>query len=155
MENCQARCLTSKSVYEKPRNLSDAKINRDSHAERTTGGVAATPVPERQRVGIALALHTRSWRHAWSTIATWLWKNSSAVYLSFTNATMRAHDIHTYTELRRQIHNDLRVQHPEWVQANGESPMCDSYEVRLMKLLADLEEVGAHNAHAAPDHEST
>ena len=68
---------------------------------------------------------------------------------------MKAHDIHTYTELRRQIHDDLRVQHPEWVQANGESPMCDSYEVRLMKLLADLEEVGAHNAHAAPAHEST
>jgi hypothetical protein len=55
----------------------------------------------------------------------------------------KAHDIHTYTELRQQIHNDLRVQHPEWVQPNGESPICDSYEVRLMELLADLEEVRA------------
>jgi hypothetical protein len=25
------------------------------------------------------------------------------------------HQIHTYTELRQQIHDDLRVQHPEWV----------------------------------------
>jgi len=47
----------------------------------------------------------------------------------------KAHDIQTYTELRQQIHNDLRVQHPEWVQSNGESPICDSYELRLMKLL--------------------
>ena len=45
------------------------------------------------------------------------------------------HQIHTYSELRQQIHHDLRVQHPEWVQANGECPMCDSYEARLMKLL--------------------
>ena len=47
-----------------------------------------------------------------------------------------SHQIHTYTELRKQIHNDLRIQHPEWVQPNGESPMCDSYEARLMELLA-------------------
>jgi len=43
--------------------------------------------------------------------------------------------IRTYTELRQQIHHDLRVQHPEWVQPSGESPMCDSYEARLMELL--------------------
>ena len=39
-------------------------------------------------------------------------------------------------DLRQQIHNDLRKQHPEWVLANGESPMCDVYEERLMDLLA-------------------
>ena len=43
--------------------------------------------------------------------------------------------IHTYAELRHQIHDDLRIQHPEWVQPNGESPTCDSYEARLMELL--------------------
>ena len=43
--------------------------------------------------------------------------------------------IHTYAELRHQIHDDLRIQHPEWVQPNGESPVCDSYEARLMELL--------------------
>jgi hypothetical protein len=48
------------------------------------------------------------------------------------------HQLHTYADLRRQIHNDLRIQHPEWVQPNGESPMCDSYETRLMKTLAVL-----------------
>jgi hypothetical protein len=45
------------------------------------------------------------------------------------------HQLYTYADLRRQIHDDLRIQHPEWVQPNGESPMCDSYEARLMKTL--------------------
>jgi hypothetical protein len=44
-------------------------------------------------------------------------------------------EISTYIELRQQIHDDLRIQHPEWVQPNGESPMCDFYEARLMDLL--------------------
>ena len=35
-------------------------------------------------------------------------------------------------QLRQQIHNDLRIQHPEWVEPNGESSM------RLMELLDAL-----------------
>jgi len=45
------------------------------------------------------------------------------------------YQIHAYTELRQQIHNDLRIQHPEWIEPNGESVMCDSYDARLMELL--------------------
>ena len=45
------------------------------------------------------------------------------------------HQIHTYIELRQQIHDDLRVQHPEWVETDGGPPMCDFYEARLMDLL--------------------
>ncbi len=45
------------------------------------------------------------------------------------------HQLYTYTDLRKQLHDDLRIQHPEWVQPNGESPVCDSYEARLMKTL--------------------
>jgi hypothetical protein len=48
------------------------------------------------------------------------------------------HDLHTYTDLQKQIHEDLRVQHPEWIQPNGESPMCDSYEARLIETLKSL-----------------
>jgi len=34
-----------------------------------------------------------------------------------------AHQIHTYTELQQQIHDDLRIQHPKWVvEPNGEFP---------------------------------
>ena len=39
-------------------------------------------------------------------------------------------------DLRQRIHRDLRIQHPEWVLPNGESPMCDAYESRLVDLLA-------------------
>ena len=45
------------------------------------------------------------------------------------------HQIHTYTELQHQIHDDLRIQHPEWVKSNGECPTCDSYELRLTEML--------------------
>jgi hypothetical protein len=45
------------------------------------------------------------------------------------------HQLYTYADLRKQMHEDLRIQHPEWVQPNGESPMCDSYEARLMETL--------------------
>ena len=44
--------------------------------------------------------------------------------------------IHTYAELQRQIHRDLRVQHPDWVEPNGDSPLCDLYERRLAELIA-------------------
>jgi len=44
--------------------------------------------------------------------------------------------IRTYAELQRRIHDDLRVQHPEWVRPNGESPMCDLYDRRLAEQIA-------------------
>jgi hypothetical protein len=44
-------------------------------------------------------------------------------------------EIHSYSELQRQIHEDLRAQHPEWVEPNGNCPTCDSYELRLAELL--------------------
>jgi len=48
------------------------------------------------------------------------------------------HQIHTYADLRKQLHEDLRTQHPEWIQPNGESPLCDSYEARLIETLQSL-----------------
>ena len=45
-------------------------------------------------------------------------------------------EVQAYVQLRQQIHDALRVQHPEWIQPGGESPICDSYEARLMELLA-------------------
>ena len=44
-------------------------------------------------------------------------------------------EIHSYSELQEQIHDDLRVQHPEWVEPNGNCPTCESYELRLAELL--------------------
>jgi len=40
-----------------------------------------------------------------------------------------------YAQLRRDIHDALRVQHPEWVLPNGDCPTCESYESRLAELL--------------------
>jgi len=54
---------------------------------------------------------------------------------SSTESIAMAQKIHTYTDLLQKIHDDLRIQHPEWIQRNGESPLCDSYEARLMELL--------------------
>ena len=60
------------------------------------------------------------------------------------------HQIHTYAELRQQIHDDLRVQHPEWIQPDGKSPMCDSYEARLMRLLDNSTQRGSTESIVDP-----
>ena len=46
------------------------------------------------------------------------------------------HKVDTYANLVQQIRNDLRLQHPDWIQPNGQCPMCDSYEARLIELLS-------------------
>ena len=58
-------------------------------------------------------------------------------FISLTKPMAVPHQIHTYTELRQQIHDDLRIQHPEWVERNGESSM------RLMELLDTLTRRGS------------
>jgi len=69
---------------------------------------------------------------------------------SFTRPAAMAHQVHIYTELLQQIHDDLRIQHPEWVQPNGESPMCDFYEERLMDLLGSLTRNGPKRTSVPP-----
>ena len=59
-------------------------------------------------------------------------KPSYATLESFPKPIAMSHQIHTYTELRQQIHDDLRIQHPEWIEPNGESAM------RLMEMLDSL-----------------
>ena len=52
-------------------------------------------------------------------------------------------------ELRRQIHHDLRSQHPEWIEPNGDCPECDFYEARLMEELDTLTRSGSKESIAA------
>jgi hypothetical protein len=59
-----------------------------------------------------------------------------------------SHQILTCTELRKQIHDDLRIQHPEWVEPNGECAMCDSYEARLIELLNTFTRTGSDESVA-------
>src|SRR5437763_11725366 len=59
----------------------------------------------------------------------------------------RAHTARTlvnYTGRRQQIHGDLRIQHPEWVEPNGESSM------RLMEELDTFTRRGSNESIAAP-----
>ena len=61
-----------------------------------------------------------------------------------TNASRRAtKEVEPYVQLQQQVHEALRRQHPEWVQPNGESPMCDAYESRLAELLG----LSSHSEH--------
>ena len=59
-------------------------------------------------------------------------------FVSLAKSIAMPHQIHTYTELRQQIHDDLRIQHPEWIEPNGDCPECDFYEARLMEELDTL-----------------
>jgi hypothetical protein len=63
------------------------------------------------------------------------------------------HQIHTYPELQELIHRDLRIQHPEWIGANGECPTCDSYESRLAEMLGASTRSGSSGS-IAPTYEA-
>jgi len=62
-----------------------------------------------------------------------------------------SHPIHAYTELQQQIHGDLGIQHPEWVKPNGQSPICDSYETCLRKMLDTLTRRRSSGSIVPPD----
>jgi hypothetical protein len=61
-----------------------------------------------------------------------------------TNASRRdTKEVEPYVQLQQQMHEAIRRQHPEWVQPNGESPICDAYESRLAELLG----LSSHSEH--------
>ena len=55
-------------------------------------------------------------------------------------------EIHSYRELEQQIHEDLRIQHPEWIRADGNCPKCDEREARLKELLEALGRTEQHGS---------
>jgi hypothetical protein len=93
----------------------------------------------------------------WSTL-TWPWHALIAPTLvhnpakplvgtaprpeSFTKPVTMSHQFHTYPELRQQFHDDLRIQHPEWIEPNGESSM------RLLELV----DVSTRRGFGSPYH---
>ena len=44
----------------------------------------------------------------------------------------------SYAQLRELIRVSLRVQHPEWIEPNGDSPICDFYDARLAEILSHI-----------------
>ena len=51
-----------------------------------------------------------------------------------------------YAELRALIRASLRSQHPEWIEPDGNSPICDEYDARLAYLLG-LTKAGEKNVN--------
>ena len=49
--------------------------------------------------------------------------------------SVKSDKIRSYAELREFIRVSLRIQNPEWVAPDGDSPLCDSYEARFAELL--------------------
>ena len=47
---------------------------------------------------------------------------------------------HSFAELQQRIHFALREQHPDWIEPNGDSSLCDAYESRFAELLRMFEE---------------
>ena len=47
--------------------------------------------------------------------------------------------IRTYADLQTQLHRDLMAQNPEWIDANGDCPTCESYDRRLAELITGFE----------------
>jgi len=58
--------------------------------------------------------------------------------VSMTTSALPAAEASVYAVLQREIRHALRAQHPEWIQHNGASPTCDSYESRLAERLRIL-----------------
>src|ERR1700746_4099204 len=64
--------------------------------------------------------------------------------LSWPFRALTARTLVVYTGRRQQIHDALRIQHPEWVERNGESSM------RLMELLDTLTRRGSNQSIVPP-----
>ena len=64
-----------------------------------------------------------------------------------TNASRRVtKEVEPYVQLQRQMHEALLKEHPEWVQPNGDCPMCEAYESRLAELLGLSSAIEYHSA---------
>jgi hypothetical protein len=128
----------------------------------TQSGLLAVLLEHQRSKAIELAqrrAHRAQLRAAlWSTLI-WPWRALMAPKLvhnpakplvgtvprleSFTKPVTMSQQIRTYPELRQQIHDDLRIQHPEWVEPNGESSM------RLVEQLDVLTRRGSNESLAA------
>jgi hypothetical protein len=143
------------------------KINPDPYTKRTAGRVAATPALQKKPVDLASCAtqaHARrplEYLHLAVALTAPMPVRHSRRALRripltphlnlLSRPIAMSHPIQTYAELQQQIHDDLRIQHPEWVKPNGESPMCDSYETCLTKMLDTLTRRRSSESIVPPD----
>ena len=62
--------------------------------------------------------------------------------MNTTRSSILVAEVPGYTQLQREMHDALRAQHPEWIEADGKSPTADYYESRFAELLV------SHRANA-------
>jgi hypothetical protein len=62
--------------------------------------------------------------------------------MNTTRSSILVPEVPGYAVLQREIHDALRAQHPEWIEADGKSPTCDYYESLFAALLV------SHRAYA-------
>jgi hypothetical protein len=62
--------------------------------------------------------------------------------------TDKSEKIRSYAELMALIRRSLRTQNPQWIDANGQSPICDEYEARFANLLGLANSSKDHRAKA-------
>jgi hypothetical protein len=62
--------------------------------------------------------------------------------MNTTRSSILVAEVPGYAELQREMHDALRAQHPEWIEADGKSPTCDYYESLFAELLV------SYRAHA-------
>jgi hypothetical protein len=69
--------------------------------------------------------------------AKWRLDRGSPINLTVKTNTLSiaSNEVRAYAQLQQEIHDALRVQHPDWVKPNGDCPTCESYESRLAELL--------------------
>ena len=161
------RCKLQVLRTSKIERLRHEKINPDPYTKRTAGRVAATPALQNTPVGLASCTTQPDARRPLDYL-TWPWRALTApVPVRHSRRALRrippapilnllprpiamSHPIHTYTELQQQIHDDLRIQHPEWVTPSGESPKCDSYDACLTEMLDTLTRRGSNRPIVPP-----
>jgi hypothetical protein len=101
----------------------------------TQSGLLAVLLQRQRYAVIELARHQAHRQHlraaSWKTL-TWPFR------------PLTARTLVNYTGRRQQMHGDLRTQHPEWVEPNGESSM------RLMEELDTFTRRGSSESIAAP-----
>jgi len=81
----------------------------------TQSGLLAVLLQRQQYAVIELARRHAHRQH----LRAGFWKTLTWPFRALTARTLV-----NYTGRRQQIHGDLRIQHPEWVEPNGESSMC-------------------------------
>jgi len=65
--------------------------------------------------------------------------NTAGPQGNFANGRTNRHQVRTYAELQEQLHRDLMAQHPEWIDAEGNCPTCESYDRRLAEMISSFQ----------------